>query len=112
MSPNPMILIPQRIDEDIAENDSVRMVDALVEGLEPSTKEDKSALKKKRNQLKELEKNRDKLEECDQHLDTLQGHNSYSKTDKAGHFYENERGCHVQRSFDGDCGPFILFYTF
>ena len=27
------VLFPQRIDEDIAENDPVRMVDALVEGL-------------------------------------------------------------------------------
>ena len=31
--PNQTVLFPQRIDEDIAENDSVRMVDALVEGL-------------------------------------------------------------------------------
>ena len=31
--PNQTVLYPQRIDEDIAENDPVRMVDALVEGL-------------------------------------------------------------------------------
>ena len=31
--PNQTVLFPQRIDEDIAENDQVRMVDALVEGL-------------------------------------------------------------------------------
>ena len=31
--PNQTVLFPQRIDEDIAENDPVRMVDALVEGL-------------------------------------------------------------------------------
>ena len=30
---NQTVLFPQRIDEDIAENDPVRMVDALVEGL-------------------------------------------------------------------------------
>ena len=32
-NPNQTVLFPQRIDEDIAENDPVRMVDALVEGL-------------------------------------------------------------------------------
>ena len=32
-NPNQPVLFPQRIDEDIAENDPVRMVDALVEGL-------------------------------------------------------------------------------
>ena len=32
-NPNQTVLYPQRIDEDIAENDPVRMVDALVEGL-------------------------------------------------------------------------------
>ena len=31
--PNQTVLFPQRIDEDIAENDPVRMVDALVSGL-------------------------------------------------------------------------------
>ena len=31
--PNQTVLFPQRIDEDIADNDPVRMVDALVEGL-------------------------------------------------------------------------------
>ena len=31
--PNQTVLFPQRIDEDIAENDPVRMVDALVKGL-------------------------------------------------------------------------------
>ena len=31
--PNQTVLFPQRIDEDIAENDPVRMVDALVESL-------------------------------------------------------------------------------
>ena len=30
-NPNQTVLFPQRIDEDIAENDPVRMVDALVE---------------------------------------------------------------------------------
>ena len=29
-NPNQTVLFPQRIDEDIAENDPVRMVDALV----------------------------------------------------------------------------------
>lgn len=32
-TPNQTVLFPQRIDEDIAENDPVRMVDALVESL-------------------------------------------------------------------------------
>ena len=32
-TPNQMVLFPQRIDEDIAENDPVRIVDALVESL-------------------------------------------------------------------------------
>ena len=32
-SPNQTVLFPQRIDEDIAKNDPVRMVDALVESL-------------------------------------------------------------------------------
>ena len=31
--PNQTVLFPQRIDEDIAKNDPVRMVDALVESL-------------------------------------------------------------------------------
>ena len=53
---------------------------------EPSTKEEKTALKKKRKQLKELEEHRDKLQEYDNHLDTLQDRNSYSKTDKDATF--------------------------
>ena len=184
-NPNQTVLFPQRIDEDIAENDPVRMVDALVESLnlesfrklykecgrspyhprmmlkvilyaymnnkytfvwrktvernrerlmkklhvllgqiddviaqenssesneeieftpamltemagelrqaleqvpEPSTKEEKTALKKKRKQLKELEEYRDKLQEYDNHLDTLQERNSYSKTDNDATF--------------------------
>ena len=32
-NPNQTVLFPQRIDEDIAENDPVRMVDALVKSL-------------------------------------------------------------------------------
>ena len=32
-NPNQTVLFPQRIDEDIADNDPVRMVDALVESL-------------------------------------------------------------------------------
>ena len=32
-NPNQTVLFPQRIDEDIAENDPVRMVDTLVESL-------------------------------------------------------------------------------
>ena len=35
-NPNQTVLFPQRIDEDIAENDPVRMVDTLVEGLKIS----------------------------------------------------------------------------
>ena len=59
---------------------------ALEQAPEPSTKEEKSALGKKRKQLKELEGHRDKLQEYDNHLDTLQGRNSYSKTDKDAAF--------------------------
>ena len=54
---------------------------ALEQVPEPSTKEAKTELKKKRKQLKELEEHRDKLQEYDNHLDTLQDRNSYSKTD-------------------------------
>ena len=53
---------------------------------EPSTKEEKRELKKKRKQLKELEEHRNKLQEYDSHLDTLQERNSYSKTDKDATF--------------------------
>lgn len=52
----------------------------------PSTKEEKSALKKKRKQLKELEEHRDKLQEYNSHLENLQERNSYSKTDKDATF--------------------------
>ena len=38
---------------------------ALEQVPEPSTKEEKTALKKKRKQLKELEEHRDKLQEYD-----------------------------------------------
>lgn len=54
---------------------------ALEKVPEPSTKEAKTALKKKRKQLKELEGHRDELQEYDNRLDTLQDRNSYSKTD-------------------------------
>src|SRR3712207_6113609 len=53
---------------------------------ETSTKEEKTVLKKKRKQLKELEEHRDKLQEYDNHLDTLQDRNSYSKTDNDATF--------------------------
>ncbi|WP_373825933.1 IS1182 family transposase [Bacteroides heparinolyticus] len=53
---------------------------------EPSTKEEKTVLKKKRKQLKELEEHRDKLQEYDNHPDTLQDRNSYSKTDNDATF--------------------------
>ena len=59
---------------------------ALEQVPEPSTKEEKTALKKKRKQLKELEEHRDKLQEYDCHLETLQERNSYSKTDKDATF--------------------------
>ena len=49
---------------------------------EPSTKEERTELKKKRKQLKELEEHRDKLLEYDSHLEHWQERNSYSKTDK------------------------------
>ena len=52
----------------------------------PSTKEEKTALKKKRKQLEELEEHRDKLQEYDNRLDTLQDRNSYSQTDKDATF--------------------------
>ncbi|MCF2604911.1 IS1182 family transposase, partial [Parabacteroides distasonis] len=53
---------------------------ALEQVPEPSTREEKAELKKRRKQLKELEEHRDKLREYDNHLDTLRGRNSYSKT--------------------------------
>ena len=59
---------------------------ALEQVPEPSTKEEKAALKKTRRQLKELEDHRDKLQEYDNHLKTLQERNSYSKTDKDATF--------------------------
>ncbi|MBM6858877.1 IS1182 family transposase, partial [Caecibacteroides pullorum] len=59
---------------------------ALEQTSEPSTKEQKSALGKKRKQLKELEAHRDKLQEYNNHLDNLQDRNSYSKTDKEATF--------------------------
>lgn len=59
---------------------------ALEDASEPSTKEQKSVLRKKRKQLKELEANRDKLQEYNNHLDNLQDRNSYSKTDKEATF--------------------------
>ena len=59
---------------------------ALEQVPEPSTKEEKTALKKKRKQLKELEEHRDKLQEYDNRLNTLQDRNSYSKTDKDATF--------------------------
>ena len=59
---------------------------ALEQVPEPSTKEEKTALKKKRKQLKELEEHRDKLQEYDNRLDTLQDRNSYSQTDKDATF--------------------------
>ena len=59
---------------------------ALEQVPEPSTKEEKAALKKTRRQLKELEGHRDKLQEYDNHLKTLQERNSYSKTDKDATF--------------------------
>lgn len=45
-------------------------------------KEEKTALKKKRRQLKEPEEYRDKLQEYNSHPDNLQERHSYSKTDK------------------------------
>ena len=62
------------------------LLHALEQVPEPSTKEEKSELKKKRKQLKELEEHRNKLQEYDNHLDTLQERNSYSKTDKDATF--------------------------
>ncbi len=59
---------------------------ALEQVPEPSTQEEKAALKKTRKQLKELEGHRDKLQEYDNHLKTLQGRNSYSKIDKDATF--------------------------
>lgn len=59
---------------------------ALEQTAEPSTKEQKSELKKKHKQLKELEAHRDKLQEYNTHLDNLQDRNSYSKTDKEATF--------------------------
>ncbi|MCF2604920.1 IS1182 family transposase, partial [Parabacteroides distasonis] len=43
---------------------------ALEQVPEPSTREEKTELKKRRKQQKELEEHRDKLREYDNHLDT------------------------------------------
>ena len=60
---------------------------ALEQVPEPSTKEEKTALKKKRKQLKELEEHRDKLTGIRQTVrDTLQDRNSHSKTDNDATF--------------------------
>lgn len=59
---------------------------ALEQDPAASRKEEKTALKKKRKQLKELEEHRDKLQEYNSHLDNLQERNSYSKTDKDATF--------------------------
>lgn len=59
---------------------------ALEQAPEPSTQEEKAALKKKRKQLKELEEHKHKLQEYDNHLEILQDRNSYSKTDKDATF--------------------------
>ena len=44
---------------------------ALEQASEPPANEEKTELKKKRKQLKELEEHRDKLQEYDGHLETL-----------------------------------------
>ena len=64
----------------------MKLRQALEQVPAPSTKEEKTALKKKRKQLKELEEHRDKLQEYDNRLDTLQDRNSYSKTDNDATF--------------------------
>lgn len=65
---------------------------ALEQEPEPSTKEENTALKKKRKQLKELEEHRDKLQEYNSHLDKLDERNSYSKTDKDTTFMRMKEG--------------------
>ena len=68
---------------------------ALEQVPEPSTKEEKAELKKKRKQLKELEEQRDKLQEYDNHP----GHSTRQELlfqDRQGrYFYENEEECHA-----------------
>ena len=54
----------------------MKLRQALEQVPAPSTKEEKTALKKKRKQQKELEEHRDKLQEYDNRLDTLQDRNS------------------------------------
>ena len=90
------MLFPQRIDENIADNDPVRIISAIVDNLNlesfhklykesgccpyhpkdslsqkevAQTKEEESTLRKVKKQVKELEKYRDKLNEYNQTLE-------------------------------------------
>lgn len=94
--PNQLVLFPQRIDENIADNDPVRIISAIVDNLNLEsfhklykesgcypyhpkdslsqeevvrTKEEKATLRKVKKQVKELEKHRDKLNEYNQTLE-------------------------------------------
>lgn len=78
---------------------------ALEQTAEPSTKEQKSELKKKHKQLKELEAHRDKLQEYNTHLDNLQDRNSYSKTDKEATFMRMKEDA----MRNGQTNPDIIF---
>jgi len=69
---------------------------ALEQVPEPSTKEEKTALKKKRKQLKELEEHRDKLQEYDNRLaGHAAGQELLFPNGQGRYFHENEGGCHA-----------------
>lgn len=94
--PNQLVLFPQRIDENIADNDPVRIISAIVDNLNlesfhklykesgccpyppkdsfsqeevARTKEEKATLRKVKKLVKELEKHRDKLNKYNQTLE-------------------------------------------
>ena len=70
---------------------------ALEQVSEPSAKEEKTELKKKRKQLKELEEHRDKLQAAREEFLFQDGQGRY--------FYENEGGCHAQRTDEARLQP-------
>ena len=71
---------------------------ALEQVSEPSAKEEKTELKKKRKQLKELEEHRDKLQEYDCPSGNTAREEFLFQGGQGRYFYENEGGCHAQRT--------------
>ena len=78
---------------------------ALEQVSEPSAKEEKTELKKKRKQLKELEEHRDKLQEYDCHPENAAREEFLFQDGQGRYFYENEGGCHAQRTDEARLQP-------